>query len=69
VFARGSKSVAGAGSVTITLKPSASALKALRKALKQHKGVPVTVTLTFQSSLGGSPVSHSQVVTDRLKKK
>jgi hypothetical protein len=67
-FAKGSKSVAGAGTITLTLKPSSSAMKALKNALKHKKGVPVTVTFTFQSSLGGSPSTHSQTITVKLKK-
>ena len=49
--------VPGAGTVSFTVKPSASALKALRNALKKKKGLPVSVKLTFQSSRGGSPVT------------
>jgi PKD repeat protein len=70
VFARGSQLVAGPGAVTtLKLKPSRSALKALRNALRQKRGLPVTITLTFQSARGGSPVSHTRVVTVRLKSK
>jgi len=68
VFAKGSKTVGAPGRVSVTLKPSPSGLKALKRALKQHKGVPVTIVLTFQSSLGGRPVSHSQAVIVKLKK-
>ena len=53
----------------VTLKPSASALKALKKALKQGKGIPVSVVLKFQSSLGGAPVAHTQTVIVKPKKK
>jgi hypothetical protein len=67
-FAHGSRAVGAAGGVTITLKPSASGLKALKNALRHKKGLPVTVSFTFQSSLGGSPFSHSQTVTVKLKK-
>jgi hypothetical protein len=67
-FAKGSRALAAAGSVAITLKPSASALKALKAALKQRKGVPVSIVLSFQSSRGGTPVSHTQTVTVKLKK-
>jgi PKD repeat protein len=69
VFAKGSQGVAGPGTVTLKLKPSASALKALKNALKQKKGLPVTITLTFQSARGGSPVSHTRVLTVKLRKK
>jgi PKD repeat protein len=69
VFAKGSKAVAGAGSMTLKLKPSPSALKALKNALKQKKGLPVIATFTFQSARGGSPVSHTQSLTVKLKKK
>jgi hypothetical protein len=67
-FAKGGRALAAAGSVTITLKPSSSALKALKAALKQRKGVPVSIVLTFRSSRGGTPVSHAQTVTVKLKK-
>jgi PKD repeat protein len=68
VFARGSTVAAAPGSVTLKLRPGASAVKALKNALKQGKGVAVTVTLTFQSVRGGGPASHTQLVIVRLKK-
>jgi hypothetical protein len=68
VFSSGSATVP-AGVVIFKLRPSASALKMLKAALKQKKGIPVTATFTFQSSRGGSPVSHTQTLTDKLKKK
>ena len=68
VFAKGSKLVGAPGSVSVTLKPSASALKALKKARRQKKGLPVTIVFSFKSSLGGSAVSHTQSVTVRLEK-
>jgi hypothetical protein len=67
-FAKGSRTLAAAGSVVLTLKPSASAVKALKAALKQHEGVPISMVLSFQSSRGGAPVSHAQTVTVKLKK-
>jgi hypothetical protein len=54
--------------VSFTVKPSASAEKALGKALEKGRGLSVTATLTFRSSLGGSPVRHTRSVTDRLQK-
>jgi hypothetical protein len=66
-FAKGSQTVGVAGSVTVTLKPSASALKALKSALRHKKGVSVSIELTFQSSLGGPPVKHTQTVIAKLK--
>jgi hypothetical protein len=68
VFAAGSRTVSGAGSVSVTVKPTASGLSALENALRHKQGLPLTVTLTFQSSLGGGPVSHTQSLTARLKK-
>jgi hypothetical protein len=67
IFAKG-RALAAAGSLAITLKPSASGLKALKAALKQGKGVPVSIVLSFQSSRGGTPISHVQTVTVKLKK-
>jgi hypothetical protein len=69
VFGRGRAIVTSPGTVTFTVKPSTSGLKALRNALKQKKGLPVTVTLTFQSSHGAGPTSHTQSLNIRLKKK
>jgi PKD repeat protein len=68
VFAKGSKVVGAAGNVSVTLKPSASALNALKNALRHKKGVPVTIVFSFRSSLGGSSVSHTQSVMVKLKK-
>ena len=68
VFAKGSKVVGAAGSVSVTLKPSASGRKALKNALRHKKGMPVTIVFSFKSSLGGSAVSHTQSVMVKLKK-
>ena len=68
VFGKGSKAVA-AGVVRLTITPSASASKALKTALKHKKGLPVSASLTFQSSRGGSPVTHAQSLTVKLKGK
>jgi PKD repeat protein len=69
VFARGSMSVATPGAVKLAIKPTAAGLKALRDALKHKQGVPVTMTLTFQSSRGGSAVTHTRTVLVKLKKR
>jgi hypothetical protein len=68
VFSEGSATVP-AGTVIFKLRPSVSALKALKNAVKQKKGVLVTATFTFQSSRGGRPVSHTQTLIDKLRKK
>ena len=68
-FAKGQRAVPGAGSLKIKITPGRSALKALKNALKQRKGVPVTAAFTFQSARGGSPVSHTETVTVKLKAK
>jgi PKD repeat protein len=69
VFAKGSKGAAAPGTVTFTIKPTASAWKALRNALKRRQGVPVEAALTFQSARGGSPVTHTQRLSVKLKRK
>jgi hypothetical protein len=68
VFASGSRSVAAAGAVSFTLKPSASAQRALKNALRKGKGVPVSVALSFRSSRGGPAVTHVVTVVVKLKK-
>jgi hypothetical protein len=65
LFGAGRKVVASAGVVRVTVKPSASAIKAL----KHRKALRVSATLTFQSSRGGAPVTHSQSLTVKLKGK
>jgi hypothetical protein len=69
VFAKGRLAASSPGTVTLKLRPTASGLKALKAALKQKKGVPVSVALTFQSARGGSPVSQTKTVTVKLKKR
>jgi hypothetical protein len=69
VFGKGSKAVVAAGVVRLTVKPSASAIKALKTALKHRKGLRVSATLTFQSSRGGASVRHTQSLTVKLKGK
>jgi hypothetical protein len=68
VFAGGSRAVGAAGALTVVLKPSASALRALKNALKHKKSMPVSIVLTFHSSLGGASVAHSLTVNVKPKK-
>ena len=68
-FGKGSDTVAAAGSATFTVKPSAAASKALKEALMRKKGLPVAVTITFQSAHGGAAVTHTQSLTVKLKRK
>jgi chitodextrinase len=69
VFAKGHRAVTAAGTIAIVLKPTASGLKALKNALKRKRGVPVSLALTFQSSRGGRPVTHTRLVVVKLKKR
>jgi hypothetical protein len=68
LYARGGQTFAAAGTVKFTVKASASAKKALENALNKHTGLPVTAILTFQSSLGGTPVLHTRSITVKLSK-
>ncbi len=67
VFGSGSTVVTAAGAVRVSVRPSASARTALAQALQRGRGLPVTATLTFRSSLGGDPVSRTLSITDVLK--
>jgi PKD repeat protein len=69
VFTRGHTTVSAAGAARVVLKPTRSGMKALKTALKHKRGVPVTLRLSFQSSLGGSPVSHTRIVVVKLHRK
>jgi hypothetical protein len=68
VFSEGTATVP-AGVVIFKLRPSLPALKILQGAFRQKKGVLVTATFTFQSSRGGAPVTRTQTLLDKLKKK
>jgi hypothetical protein len=68
VYASGSKAFAAAGRVRVTLKPTVSALKALKRALRQRRGLPVTLVLTFQSARGGAAFSRSQSLIVRPRR-
>jgi hypothetical protein len=67
-FGSGSKTVAVAGTVSFTVKPSPAAARALKQALRHRKGLSVTATLTYQSARGGSAVTHTQTILDKLSK-
>jgi hypothetical protein len=67
VFAKGSSSVTSSGTVTFVLKPSPSALRALKNAYRKRKSLPVAMTLTFQSVRSTSPVSRLLALTVRTR--
>src|SRR6202035_4202872 len=69
VYGRGGRILGNPGMVIFTIRPSSSAMKALRNALKQRKGVPVAATFTFQSARGGGPVSHARSSLVKLSKR
>jgi hypothetical protein len=60
LFARGSETVATPGTVTFTVRPTKSAIAAMKNAFKHHRGLPVTALVTFQSLRGGPPASRVQ---------
>jgi PKD repeat protein len=68
LYAKGEQTFAAAGTVKFTLEPSASAKKALENALNKHTGLSVSALLIFQSSSGGSPVSHTRPIIVKLSK-
>jgi PKD domain len=68
VFARGFETVAQPGSVSFTALPTSSAAKALKSALARKRALPVAVKLTFQSALGGAPVSHTLTLLVRVRR-
>ena len=68
VFAKGSRAVASSGVASFKIKPTSAGLAALRRALKQKRGVPVLVTLTFAAAGAGTPVTHVQSLLVRLKR-
>jgi hypothetical protein len=58
--------VSVAGSVSISVTPGASAKRALEQARRRHRSLHVTARLTFQSSLGGSPMTDELPISVSL---
>jgi PKD repeat protein len=69
VFGRGSAVAAVAGAVSFAVRPSAYARTALAQAFERGRGLPVTATLMFRSSLGGDPVAHMWSIVDMLERR
>ena len=67
VYSKGHREVASPGSVKLVLTPSAAARRALAIARKHRRGLPVTVTVTFQPSAGGAPVRRTFSIIVRSK--
>jgi hypothetical protein len=65
-YGRGSMSFAAAGTVTITVKPSAAAKQALKTALRKKKNMRITAVLTFKPRNGATAVTHTQLLTVKL---
>jgi hypothetical protein len=61
-----SENVTGTAAPTMTIKPSATALKALRAARKHGRGVSVKALLTFTPTSGG-PVTIYRSIVVRLQ--
>jgi hypothetical protein len=60
LFGKGSQAVAAPGSVNFTVRPTSAGVAAMKHAFKQHKGLPVTALVTFQSHNGGPPATRVQ---------
>jgi PKD repeat protein len=67
-FGKGVTTVTTAGVVTFVIRPSASATRALKSRAGRRSGVPVSLSIRYQSSLGGAPVSHTASLTVKLKR-
>jgi len=65
VFGKAASTVA-AGTVSLEVLPGPSAIAALRHALAKRQGLRVSAVLTFQSSMGGAPVSQTHTITVAL---
>jgi PKD repeat protein len=65
-FAKGSESVVAPGTAMLRLRPRAAARRALATALRRRRGLPVAVRVTFESSRGGSRVTHTYTVVVRM---
>jgi PKD domain len=66
VFAKGALVTLG-GPFKLVLRPTPSALRALRAAFRRKRPLPVTIKLTFKPSQGGAASSQTRLVAVRLK--
>jgi len=57
-YGTGSRTTSGAGTITVVVRPSAAA----RRAIARHHKLRVTVKLTFRSALGAA-ATHSKTIT------
>ena len=60
---------ASSGTVSFTVLPSDAAESALHEALRLRRALGVSASISFQSSLGGAPLTYRYSVTDRLHPK
>jgi hypothetical protein len=67
-FGQGSIPTTAAGVISFTVAPNRIAREALAHALERHRGLHVTIRLTFQSSLGGGPVSYATTIVVKLER-
>jgi hypothetical protein len=60
---------ASSGTVSFTVLPSDAAKSALHEALRLRRALGVSASISFQSSLGGAPLTYRYSVADRLHPK
>jgi len=65
VFGKGTKTITGASTLTITVTPSTAAVRVLRRARKRGHGLSVKAVLTFTPASGGA-VTLEQPIAGRL---
>ena len=65
VFGKGTRKVPGASTPTLTIKPTAAALRALKRAREHGHALSVKAVLTFDPSSGASPVSLERSIIVR----
>ncbi len=59
---------ASSGIVSFTVPPSDAARSALHKAPALRRHLTITAAISFQSSLGGAPLTHRYSIADRLRR-
>jgi hypothetical protein len=66
-FGTGTLIAASSGTVSFTVLPSGTAKSALHKSLRLRHALGVTALISFQSALGGAPLTHRYSVADSLR--
>jgi PKD repeat protein len=63
MYAKGSLALTTPGVVSFTIRPTRAAKAALANALGQHRRLNITARISYETTVGGNPSSHTQIIS------